>query len=99
VRRADLVVDGWLGLDWRMRTLTVYRRAGEALELIATLQSGDAVESPLLPGFSCPLERIFSNASSPVRNPGNRSSSNRLLSRQVRANWPAATPAQASTAA
>jgi Uma2 family endonuclease len=52
------VEEYWI-VDWRMRTLTIYRRPGDALELIATLESSDVVESPLLPGFSCPLERIF----------------------------------------
>lgn len=52
-------VDEYWIIDWRTRTLLAFRRVGESLELAATL-AGDAVlTSPLLPGFSAPLTRVF----------------------------------------
>lgn len=56
----------WI-IDWRTRTLLIYRRAGDALDLAATL-TGDAVlTSPLLPGFAAPLARIFAGIPTPGR--------------------------------
>src|SRR4051812_13113910 len=52
-------VDEYWVVDWQQQTIDVYRRAGDALELAQTL-SGDAVlTSPLLPGFSVPIARIW----------------------------------------
>ena len=48
------VLEYWI-VDWRLRTVEVYRREELALRLVATLVDGDALTSPLLPGFSCPL--------------------------------------------
>jgi Uma2 family endonuclease len=48
----------WL-VDWRTRTVQVYRRQRTALRLIATLEGSDAISSPLLPGFSCPLASLW----------------------------------------
>jgi Uma2 family endonuclease len=48
----------WIA-DWRLRQVEVYRREGSELRLIATLLVGDTLTSPLLPGFSCPVERLF----------------------------------------
>ena len=48
----------WI-VDWRTRTVQVYRRQRTALRLIATLEGTDAITSPLLPGFSCPLSSLW----------------------------------------
>jgi Uma2 family endonuclease len=52
-------VDEYWIVDCRLRTVQVFRRAGDALELAATLVDDDALTSPLLPGFSCPLRRLW----------------------------------------
>jgi Uma2 family endonuclease len=52
------VEEYWL-LDWRTRTVVVYRRAGETLARVARLSVGDTLTTPLLPGFSLPLSRLF----------------------------------------
>ena len=52
-------VDEYWIVDWRARTVDVYRRAGDALEPVATLSGRDRLESPLLPGFSCALDDLF----------------------------------------
>ncbi len=44
----------WI-VDWRRRTVDVYRRDAGRLVLVSTLADGDTLTSPLLPGFSCPL--------------------------------------------
>ena len=51
------VPEYWI-VDWRAREVTVYRRAQDALRLVATFGVGDVLESPLLPGFQVPIERI-----------------------------------------
>jgi Uma2 family endonuclease len=43
-------------------TIEVYRRQHAALHGSATLQSGDTLETPLLPGFSVPLDQLFGHA-------------------------------------
>jgi Uma2 family endonuclease len=60
-RRA--VREYWL-LDWRQRWIQVYRRENQALRHVATLVEGDTLESPLLPGFACPVARLFSGVPS-----------------------------------
>jgi Uma2 family endonuclease len=52
------VQEYWL-VDWRQRTVEVYRHNGRTLQLVATLSGDDALTSPLLPGFSCPLLRLW----------------------------------------
>lgn len=52
-------VDEYWIVDWRSRTIEVYRRAGDALEPVTVLGLGDILHSPLLPGFSLPLARLF----------------------------------------
>jgi Uma2 family endonuclease len=52
------VEEYWI-LDWRHRSIQVYRRFDDALEHVQTL-TGDAVlESPLLPGFRVALSRLW----------------------------------------
>ena len=52
------VQEYWL-VDWRQRSIQVYRHASSALRLVATLNDADTLESPLLPGFSSPVARLF----------------------------------------
>jgi Uma2 family endonuclease len=42
----------WI-VDWRARTVQIFRRAEESLRLVATLGNQDVLTSPLLPGFAC----------------------------------------------
>jgi Uma2 family endonuclease len=46
-------------LDWRLRTVRVYRRDGAELRLAATLGDGDTLNSPLLPGFECSVNSLW----------------------------------------
>ena len=55
------VQEYWL-IDWQLQTVQVYRRADGVLTLIATLIDQDLLTSPLLPGFACPLPRIWAPA-------------------------------------
>lgn len=52
-------VDEYWIVDCRVRAVQVYRRRGSELELAATLVDDDAITSPLLPGFSCPVSRLW----------------------------------------
>ena len=40
-------------------SLEVYRLAGQSLELAVLLRNADEISSPVLPGFNCPLAKIF----------------------------------------
>jgi Uma2 family endonuclease len=46
-------------VDWMLRTVQVYRREDAVLQLAATRLDGDALTSPLLPGFSCPVTSLW----------------------------------------
>ena len=48
----------WI-VDWRLRQVEVYRREQALLRLIATLFAEDELASPLLPGLTCPITRLF----------------------------------------
>lgn len=50
----------WI-VDWHQRRVQVYRRAGVALDLTATLLSQDTLQSALLPGFALPVGELFAN--------------------------------------
>ncbi|AGY60150.1 Uma2 family endonuclease [Gloeobacter kilaueensis] len=52
------VQEYWI-VDWQLQQLEIYRREQAVLRLVATLLSGDTLESPLLPGFSCPIGPLF----------------------------------------
>jgi Uma2 family endonuclease len=52
------VQEYWIA-NWRLRQIEVYRREQASLRLVATLLSADELTSPLLPGFSCSVARIF----------------------------------------
>jgi Uma2 family endonuclease len=45
--------------DPEARTVEIYRPAGGALTLAATLAGDDEVTSPLLPGFACRASHVF----------------------------------------
>ena len=52
-------VDEYWIVDWRTRTVEQFRREHAALRLVATLTSRDALTSPLLPGFACPVSTLW----------------------------------------
>ncbi len=52
------VEEYWL-VDWRARTVEVYRRAGDLLRLAQTLTDADTLTSPLLPAFACPVRDLW----------------------------------------
>jgi Uma2 family endonuclease len=53
------VQEYWV-VDWRIQQIEVYRREQAILRLTATLFANDTLTTPLLPGFACPIMRIFS---------------------------------------
>lgn len=55
------VQEYWV-VDWQLRQVEIYRREQAALVLIATLFAQDTLESPLLPGFRCQVQRLFEGA-------------------------------------
>lgn len=52
------VSEYWI-VDWRLRSIDVYRRDQAQLHYVATLFETDKLESPLLPGFSCLVAQLF----------------------------------------
>jgi Uma2 family endonuclease len=52
------VEEYWLA-DWRIRAVEVYRRVEGELHLVATLSGDDSLTSPLLPGFTLPLVKLW----------------------------------------
>lgn len=52
------VLEYWI-VDWRKKSIQVYRRENAALVLVATLFENDDITSPLLPDFTCKLTEIF----------------------------------------
>jgi Uma2 family endonuclease len=52
------VQEYWI-LDWRVEQVEVYRRERSRLQLVATLFPADELSSPLLPGFTCAVSRLF----------------------------------------
>ena len=52
------VEEYWI-LDWRARTVGVYRRAGDLLQPAQTLTDADTLTSPLLPGFAYPVRDLW----------------------------------------
>ncbi|WP_129671634.1 Uma2 family endonuclease [Candidatus Chloroploca sp. Khr17] len=51
----------WIA-DWRTSMISVYRWVEADFALVETLQSGEILTSPLLPGFACAVERLFALA-------------------------------------
>jgi Uma2 family endonuclease len=52
------VVEYWI-VDGSERAIDVYRAQSGKLVLTATVRDQDELTSPLLPGFSCQVERVF----------------------------------------
>lgn len=52
------VKEYWVA-DWMRKQVEIYRREQGALKLIATLYAEDELTSPLLPGFSCKVVKMF----------------------------------------
>jgi len=52
------VSEYWI-VDSDKRAVEVYRLANLSLELAATLSDNDEITSPSLPGFACPLSKMF----------------------------------------
>jgi Uma2 family endonuclease len=52
------VLEYWI-LNWRLQQIEVYRRQDATLALVGTLFATEPLTSPLLPGFSCAVERLF----------------------------------------
>lgn len=52
-------VDEYWIINWRSHQVEVYRRKQKKLRLFATLNESDTLDSPVLPGFSCPLKPLF----------------------------------------
>lgn len=48
----------WIA-DPEARTVEIYRPAGGALALVATVGGDEEITSPLLPGFACKASRVF----------------------------------------
>ena len=55
---AQGVREYWI-VDWRKKSIQVYRRENGALVLVETLFENESITSPLLPNFICPLAEIF----------------------------------------
>lgn len=55
---AQGVREYWL-LDWRAKSVEVYRPQDSQLSLQETLFEGDTLTSPILPGFNCPIVRLY----------------------------------------
>jgi Uma2 family endonuclease len=53
------VQEYWI-VNWQLQTLEIYRRTDAQLQLVATLLTGDTLTSPLLPGFTAEIDRLFS---------------------------------------
>ena len=51
----------WI-VSWQERKVHVFRREGDWLTLSRTVESSDSLESPLLPGFTCDVNRFFFRA-------------------------------------
>ena len=52
------VSEYWI-VSWLLRAIDVYRRDQAQLHYVATLHERDILESPLLPGFSSSVGRLF----------------------------------------
>lgn len=55
--------DEYWVVNWPERRLEVYRREEGVLTLAKTLGRADVLQSPLLPGFRCNVEQLFTSIS------------------------------------
>jgi Uma2 family endonuclease len=54
-------VDEYWIVNWQARNIEIYRRSGADLQLARTMLENEVLESSLLPGFTCPVSKIFFN--------------------------------------
>jgi Uma2 family endonuclease len=52
-------VDEYWLIDWSTRTVDVHRRDAGELRRVATLSGAAGLTSPMLPGFSFPVQRLW----------------------------------------
>jgi Uma2 family endonuclease len=52
------VSEYWI-VDYRIRTVDIYRLIEESLELVVTLNEQDKLSSPVLPQFECRVQDVF----------------------------------------
>lgn len=52
------VLEYWI-VNWQERRLEIYRREEVVLKLYSTLYENDTLQSPLLPGFTCQVSKLF----------------------------------------
>jgi len=52
------VLEYWI-VSWQLRQVEVYQRTTGQLQLVGTWLAEDQLTSTLLPGFSCPVARLF----------------------------------------
>lgn len=52
------VQEYWI-VDWRLRTVQVYRRGDQQLQLVGTMGDEDVLTSPILPGFEVRVEDLW----------------------------------------
>jgi Uma2 family endonuclease len=52
------VQEYWIA-DWRPQQVELYRRDQDTLRYVATRYVTDTIDSPLLPGFACPVKHFF----------------------------------------
>ncbi len=55
---AQGVYEYWI-MDWRRKSIQIYRRENATLVLVSTLFENESISSPLLPDFVCKLSEIF----------------------------------------
>ncbi len=55
------VQEYWI-INWQDQQLEIYRREEGVLALDRTLYETDLLQSPLLPGFACKVDQLFTNA-------------------------------------
>lgn len=60
------VLEYWV-IDWRARSIEIYRGDGGELVAAGTHRAGSTLETALLPGFSCQVESVFADI--PATNP------------------------------
>ena len=62
IKRALYALQGvqeyWI-VDWEGQAVEVYRRAGDDLMRVSILSGDDAITTPMLPGFACPIGRLW----------------------------------------
>jgi Uma2 family endonuclease len=59
-------VDEYWIVDWRARTISIYRRSERRLHLVATLTDADALTSPLLPDFAVTVRDLWDPLAPPA---------------------------------